>query len=302
MDLFNQQNLQGVLRDCDLFGLIGQKRCQRARVERPGQQDCCWRFAIRGYCLSGEARENRGRLQREKEILSDTVGRGVSDRSIRNTDNAGPADGRIENLVTPPDAKFRQVGRDQRQEPKAVRAERDGVDQALHRAVRRTQVLAHVRPGRSWTIRAGAERTHLTIAMPLHELELPMPDRSGPVPGPFMGPVQDEAKARITEYLASHRALATASGEKLDVRLVDPRIERAQDDHVGAYDLLVIDLTSPVAAFPRMLRHDAMLHEVRSHHAAVNLQAPGADPVGIGVIRVDPATGEATVLTIPPFP
>jgi hypothetical protein len=165
-----------------------------------------------------------------------------------------------------------------------------------------TQVLAHALPGTSLTIRADTERLGLAITMPLHELDLAMPDASGLGPDPAIGPMREAIKERIAGYLTSHLALQTASGELLDVRLTDARIERAHDDHVGAYDLLVIDLTAPAAVLPLTLRFDAIMHEVRSHRAAVYLQVPGSDPVGIGVMRIDPATGEAKTLTIPALP
>lgn len=165
-----------------------------------------------------------------------------------------------------------------------------------------TQALAHALPGTSLTIWAEAEATHLTISMPLHELDLAMPDGTGLGADPTTGPVPEGARERIAAYLASHLALATASGDDLDLGLVDARIERAQDDHVGDYDLLVIDLAAPAAAFPLTLRYDAILHEVRSHRAAVYLQVPGAETIGIGVIRVDLANGKANVVTIPSAP
>lgn len=161
-----------------------------------------------------------------------------------------------------------------------------------------TQILAHALPGTSLTIRVGADATHLTVAMPLHELELAMPDKTGLGADPFLGPVQEEAKKRIANYLAAHLGLATASDAELYLRLVDARIERAQDDHAGAYNLLVIELTATAAAFPLTLRYDAIMHEVRNHRAAVYLQVPGSDANGIGVILVDPATGKAPALVI----
>lgn len=169
-------------------------------------------------------------------------------------------------------------------------------------ALHGTQALAHALPGTSLTIRAEAEATLLTIAMPLHELDLAMPDKTGLGTDTATGPVPEEAKERVADYLASHLALATASGVDLDLRVVDARIERAQDDHVGAYNLLVIDLTAPAAALPLTLRYDAIMHEVRSHRAAIYLQASGAEDVGIGEIRVDPATGKADPVTIPAGP
>lgn len=165
-----------------------------------------------------------------------------------------------------------------------------------------TQVLAHALPSTTLTIRAEAEGTHLTIAMPLNELDLAMPGESGLGPNPAIGPVRAEVRERIAGYLASHLALQTASGEQLDVGLSAARIERAQDDHVGAYNLLVIDLTAPAAALPLTLRYDVIMHEVRSHRAAIYLQASGAEDVGIGEIPVDPATGKADPVTIPAVP
>lgn len=138
--------------------------------------------------------------------------------------------------------------------------------------------------------------------MPLHELDLAIPDSSGPGPNHPTGSVQEGARKRLAAYLASHLALTSASGKDLDIRLVDAWVERAQDDHVGAYSLLVIDLTGPAAAFPLTLRYDAIMHEVRSHQAAIYLQRPLAGPAGIGVPRVDPPTGKVAALTIPALP
>lgn len=162
-----------------------------------------------------------------------------------------------------------------------------------------TPLSAHALPGASLTIRAGSDATHLTVTLPLHELDLAMSEASGLGPAPAIGPVPQDAKARIALYLAGHLTLADAAGKKVDTSLTTARVERAHHDHVGNYNLLVLDLSAPAALLPLTLHYDAILHEVRNHRAAVYLQVPGADPKAIGVIRLDPASGKAPALVIP---
>lgn len=56
----------------------------------------------------------------------------MSDRPVRDIDNAGPTYGRIEDLIAQPDAKSKKVGRNQHQENQAVGSGRNGVGEALH--------------------------------------------------------------------------------------------------------------------------------------------------------------------------
>lgn len=165
-----------------------------------------------------------------------------------------------------------------------------------------TPLLAHALPGTDLVIRVDAESTTLTVSMPLHELDLAMPGGSGLGPEPTQGPVTGAERNRIADYLAAHLALTDAARKAIDLRLSAARIESAHAHHVGTYTVLVIDLAGPAAAFPLTLRHDAILHEVRSHRAAVFLQGPEAVPVPLVVIAIDPASGTAPVVTIPAQP
>lgn len=76
------------------------------------------------------------------------------------------------------------------------------------------------------------------------------------------------------DYETTHLALADAAGERIDVRFSTPRTEQAHDDHVGHYTLMVVELTAPEAALPITLHYDAIMHEVRSHRAAVYRNRP----------------------------
>ena len=160
-------------------------------------------------------------------------------------------------------------------------------------------LLAHALPGTSLTIWTEVSRTRLTITMPLHELDLAMPEASGLGPSPAIGPVPQDATARIAKYLADHLSMTDAEGERIDANLSAARVEDTYDDHVGNYRRLVIDLVAPAISFPLTLQYDAIMHEVRNHQAAVYVQVPRADPIAISVVRLDPATGKSTSLVIP---
>lgn len=74
--------------------------------------------------------------------------------------------------------------------------------------------------------------------------------------------------------------MTDAAGQRIDANLSAARV-------------------APASSFPLTLQHDAIMHEVRNHQAAVYVQGPQADPIAIGVVRLDPATGKSTSLVIP---
>jgi hypothetical protein len=165
-----------------------------------------------------------------------------------------------------------------------------------------TALMAHSLPGSTLTFRADQETLGLSVTMPLHELRIAMQGEHSFEANPVNGPVSDGALNQLEAYVADHLILTDAAGEPVALRLSAAWIETVSDDHVGEYSLLVMELTGPAPVFPLTFRYDAIMHEVRNHVAEVYLHAPGAEPVGIGLIRLDPIKSKTRELTISPIP
>lgn len=146
-------------------------------------------------------------------------------------------------------------------------------------------LLAHGLPGTSLTFQPTGDRVALRITMPLEELNLVL-DKLGDVafnqdlPAPSESEVQ-----RISNYLMNHLFVADLQENIVQFSVLSARIDGAFDDHVGDYQVLVVQLSASQATFPLTLRYDAIMHEVRNHRATVFLERSGVAPVKIGTLQ-----------------
>jgi hypothetical protein len=175
---------------------------------------------------------------------------------------------------------------------------------AVGAAVLPAPLAAHPLPGAVIVISPEPARLSLTVTLPYADLALAM---AGTVPKTLdAGPIPEDVEQALAAYFAQHMVVAADGQPGLTLTLTRAYLERATHEDLGAYTLLVLDFSAPVAAgspvFPLTLRYDAVMHEVRNHRATVWLQPAGQDPVAIGEIRLDAATGKATPLVIPIAP
>jgi hypothetical protein len=161
-------------------------------------------------------------------------------------------------------------------------------------------VSAHPLPGTVIVLSASNTRLSLSISLPVDDLALAM---GGQMPQPAeAGPVTPDFDRALATYFADHMSLAADGAADLDLTLTRAHLARATHDHVGAYTLLVLDFSAPLATGPLTLTYDAIMHEVRNHSATVFLQSAGQDAVPVGLIRLDTTSGKTAPLVIPDLP
>lgn len=169
-------------------------------------------------------------------------------------------------------------------------------------------VLAHpaaTHPLPASTIRysVNTDRIDLTVTIPLHELALALPAVTAMGKTPAEGPVAENLTPQLTAYFNDHAALVAVDHSRLALGMTSAKIAGATHEDIGAYALLVVDLSAPLPpgqnAFPLTLTYDAVMHEVRNHRAEVYLQGTGQTPQAIGLIRFDPDLGAAAPLALP---
>ena len=159
-------------------------------------------------------------------------------------------------------------------------------------------VLAHALPGSVVTIMPRPDGVVIRIEVALDDIALALPS-AGLGDNPLT-PSQQEA---VATYLPDHVRLTSADGQRLRLTGTGLALYSAHNDHVGDYTLLVADLfLTGKPDYPLQLDYDVVMHEVRSHTATVFVQTDGSAARHIGKIRIDPATGHATQLAIPPVP
>jgi hypothetical protein len=167
-------------------------------------------------------------------------------------------------------------------------------------------LAAHPLPGSTVTLLPDGDSLTVILTLPLHELDLAMPGGTGLDAAPPDGPLPVAAADRIGAYLDDHLSLLADDGLDLALSLNSATVADATDDHAGTYDRVTVTFSAPVvpggSVFPLTLGFDAVMHEVRSHQAAVYVQQPGAAPTGLAVIRPDPRTGLVPPLVIPTLP
>lgn len=166
--------------------------------------------------------------------------------------------------------------------------------------------IAHALPGTTINIMSAGNSLNLTISLPLHELDLAMPGGTGVVLPASPGVLVAAQMQKLTAYFGDHLSIKLSNGAELEAKLTSAQIEKAHDDHVGTFDLLVITVTAPLSnsgtAIPATLIYDAVIHEVRNHIATVMLQSPDHIPVFAGYIRFDPDLGRAAPFALLPLP
>lgn len=163
---------------------------------------------------------------------------------------------------------------------------------------------AHPLPGSKLVFSTDQARLVLTVSVPLVELALAM-GKAMPDPLPE-GPISPDLDRALAAYFADHLKVASEGQPDLDLRLTRANLERATQEDVGAYTLVVLDFSAPIdparSVFPLTLTYDAILHQVRNHSATVFVQAADAQPVAVGLIRLDLNLGTAAPLIVPAPP
>lgn len=164
-------------------------------------------------------------------------------------------------------------------------------------------LAAHPLPGSTITLSVDARDLQLAIAMPLDELNLALPDGAiiaSPLDGGLLASDQLE---QLTRYFDAHLAIQFEGSNPVKAKLTQARIDVADDEDIGAYDLLVMDMAVPVAdnrpPLSVTLIYDAVMHQVRNHIATVLLQSQSHSPVLMGYIRFDPDLGKVAPFVLP---
>jgi hypothetical protein len=162
--------------------------------------------------------------------------------------------------------------------------------------------LAHPLPGSTLTFAAEADKLELTITIPVPELKLARSTLSQ------LGNLQDKGSLTAAQnedmaaYLREHLTLTPADRPALNLQMISAKVQDAQYEDVGSYDLLVVEMAAPLQAgqnfFPAVLTYDAVLHEVRNHHASVWLAKPGSAAMHLGDIRFDATLGRSYPLEL----
>ncbi|QUS37015.1 hypothetical protein [Falsirhodobacter algicola] len=135
---------------------------------------------------------------------------------------------------------------------------------------------AHPLPGSELTFAEEGAHLALTITMPVEDLVLAEPALAGLVDVPLDTALPEDQTRALARYMQAHMALMQGDGV-VPQDLRDARITLTRNDHVGAYNQLVMAFALPIGAeaFPLGLRYDAVLHTVRSHRITVLWSAPG---------------------------
>ncbi|MBU2957632.1 hypothetical protein Q4511_01160 [Paracoccus sp. 1_MG-2023] len=128
---------------------------------------------------------------------------------------------------------------------------------------------AHALPGSVLIIESVGTQIGLDLCIPLEDLIIAAPDL---IALEDLGPTEipPALTAPLGRYLDAHLAIET-EGHDIPLRLTGARLERARNDHVGNFALLIAEFagTLPDPDVTLSLTYDAVMHEVRSHRAAV---------------------------------
>jgi hypothetical protein len=162
--------------------------------------------------------------------------------------------------------------------------------------------LAHPLPGSTLTFAAEADKLELTITIPVPELKLARSTLSQLGNLPDNSNLTAAQNKDLAAYLREHLTLTPADRPALDLQMISARVQDARHEDVGQYDLLVVEMAAPLQAgqnfFPAVLTYDAVLHEVRNHHASVWLAKQGSAAVHLGDIRFDATLGTSFPLEL----
>lgn len=165
-------------------------------------------------------------------------------------------------------------------------------------------LAAHPLPGAVIVIKVGESQVNLSLSVPAADLAIAMTEATAEdLDG---APVSVQTRSALASYFAQHIAIATAGQPGPALTLIDARTTRETHDHVGDYTVVILDFAAVVdrgrPVLPLTLTYDAVMHEVRNHQALVLWQTEGQEPIPVGEIRIDPATGRAAPLSLASAP
>lgn len=143
---------------------------------------------------------------------------------------------------------------------------------------------AHSLPGSELTLASQEQGLTLTLKMPLDELVISAPQFAPLLQAALNADLPSQDVDALALYVTRHLTLAQASNE-LDLQVSRAQIQTAFHHDVGAYRVLEVAFDLPdVPVMPvnaLTLTYDAVMHEVRSHRAAVFWDHPDR-----GVVRL----------------
>jgi hypothetical protein len=142
--------------------------------------------------------------------------------------------------------------------------------------------FAHSLPGSVLTFWRAGDHLLLSIRLPLEDLTIAntamdvLESREKGVP------LSATDMASLAAYLSEHLVLRLHDDSALTLNLTSVTLELDENEHVGAFTSLALELSAPVTAsdqiFPMELTYDAVMHEVRNHRAAVYWGKPDNAP------------------------
>ena len=147
---------------------------------------------------------------------------------------------------------------------------------------------AHALPGSVLLLSHRDDELRLTLQVALDDLILAAPDVRDLEDLPVGRNLPAEELSRLDAYLAGHVALERGAAA-LPLSLSSASLVPAANDHVGAFTLVVTELSAPLPGTadvsPLTLFYDAVMHEIRRHDATVYWVPSGAPPLPVAEFR-----------------
>lgn len=163
-------------------------------------------------------------------------------------------------------------------------------------------LLAHGLPGSTLTFQTRGDRVGLRITMPLEEFNLVLSKLGDVDLDQGFRALSEPEIRRIYNYLMKHLVLTDLKENIVEFSMLSARIDGAFDDHVGQYQLLVVELSASQVTFPLTLQYDAIMHEIRNHRATMFLEQSDGTVLNIGMIRSTSAAVTSSTFVIEMFP
>ncbi|MBT0958893.1 hypothetical protein IV417_16000 [Alphaproteobacteria bacterium KMM 3653] len=160
--------------------------------------------------------------------------------------------------------------------------------------------MAHSLPGSQLTLTQRSESMQITLRLALDDLAHVLPEVAPLAEAP-LGPVPQGYQAQMQGYFAKHIAFSVGQ-TALPLTLTQALLQQASNDHVGAFKQLEITFTAPLEQgtdAPLALSYDAIMHEIRSHRAAIYQDSGETTPIGLVEFGYDFETGKARRIPLP---
>ena len=155
---------------------------------------------------------------------------------------------------------------------------------------------AHPLPDTVILLYRDGDALKLSIALPMHELQLALPS----------GLPQDAAELlshhedALRSYFAEHVAIESKTGQRQHLDITSFALFSAESEHTGPYEELRIAAQAAVGGdfdfADFLLRYDAIIHQVPNHSALVRTSNGGAW-TDLGLLTYDLVTKR-----VPPMP